>query len=179
MNPENEIAPTLGGRGDGNSNALATRSNPITDMPRGWRRHLPQPAAYFNATLQDMGEVNEWGEVRAACPFHRDPGRSLLVHMGGRCGAWRCNRCGARGDLISFHMRRLGVSTRDAIVDLIAVGARPRKRPAADAAHRLAECRELLQKGAPMTRRELATFERLKAEQRVRDELARRMRRAS
>lgn len=179
MKTRSEIAPTLTGRGDGHSNAFATRRNPITDVPRGWRRKLPEPAAYFRATLQDADEVNEWGEMRAACPFHRDATRSLLVHLAGRRGTWRCGHCGAGGDMVSFHMRRLGVSTREAIQDLIAVGARPTKRPAADVLRRLAECSALAKQGSPLSCSELVTFERLKAEQRARDELVREMWRSS
>jgi putative DNA primase/helicase len=51
------------------------------------------------------------------CPFHADTHQGnfrVNLETGGYC----CFACGAKGDLLGFHMRRHGFSFRDALQDL-------------------------------------------------------------
>jgi len=51
------------------------------------------------------------------CPFHDDHNPSLRVRLD--TGGFKCMACGARGgDVLSFHMKRYGLSFKQAAKDL-------------------------------------------------------------
>lgn len=98
-------------------------SRAITTKSSGWdgRRFcpgdLPSPLDYYVRELGKVSGLNKAGWAQAKCPFHQDRHASLSVRLSGS-GNWRCFAGCGSGDLISFHMRRHGLSFRSALHDL-------------------------------------------------------------
>lgn len=90
-------------------------------LPHDWRERLPDPATYYAAHMDKLARAAGDGWAACRCPFHDDAHASAaanLIH-----GGFRCHACEARGDLVSFHMRRTGLAFAPAVRDLIG-GAR-------------------------------------------------------
>jgi DNA primase len=75
------------------------------------------PLDYYARVLGDLSQINHAGWAQARCPFHRDRHASLSVRLAGN-GAWKCFAGCGSGDLISFHMRRTGLTFAAALRDL-------------------------------------------------------------
>ncbi len=79
------------------------------------RSNLQRPANYFKEQGLKLTGGGEWKD--ALCPFHDDHNPSLRVRLDS--GGFKCMACGAHGgDVLSFHMRRYGLSFKQAARDL-------------------------------------------------------------
>jgi DNA primase len=68
---------------------------------------------YFEPGLKLEGR----GEWRAClCPWHDDHNPSLRINI--VSNTWRCFACGAFGDVVNWHARKLGVDQHAAARDL-------------------------------------------------------------
>jgi hypothetical protein len=75
------------------------------------RERLPDPAHYYGRELPSLHGRGVWRD--ALCPFHEDSRPSLRVNV--QTGGFVCFACGAKGgDVLSFHMRKHGLSFVDA-----------------------------------------------------------------
>lgn len=92
-------------------------------LPDNWRDRLPDPARYYAGVFERIGKPNASGWALVRCPFHDDKHASLSVQMIGEWGGFTCFACGAKGDLLAFHMRRSGLAFADAVRDLLRGGA--------------------------------------------------------
>jgi hypothetical protein len=88
-------------------------------LPDDWRQRLPDPATYYRGVFERLGKMNAAGWSLVRCPFHPDQTASLSVQVVDARGGFTCFACGAKGDLLAFHMRRTGLPFRDAVADLI------------------------------------------------------------
>lgn len=87
-------------------------------IPTQWRDRLPDPATYYAASVAKLTRANGAGWAQGVCPFHDDCSASLSVQVVKGRGGWRCFAgCGA-GDLVGFHMRRTGMSFKEAVREL-------------------------------------------------------------
>jgi putative DNA primase/helicase len=78
------------------------------------------PASYYRSELPDMPspKPGRAGWVDGGlCPFHADTRRGNF-RLNLQTGAYCCFACGAKGDLIRFHMARHGLSLTEALNDL-------------------------------------------------------------
>ncbi len=79
------------------------------------RSNLQSPANYFKEQGIKLIGGGEWKD--ALCPFHDDHNPSLRVHID--TGGFKCMACGVHGgDVLAFHMRRHGLSFKQAAKDL-------------------------------------------------------------
>ncbi len=79
------------------------------------RSALQSPANYFKAQGLRLTGGGEW--KNAICPFHEDTRPSLRIRIDS--GSFKCMACGAHGgDVLAFHMRRHGLSFKQAAKDL-------------------------------------------------------------
>ena len=90
-------------------------------LPLDWRERLPDPATYYPAQLDNLARATGNGWAACRCPFHDDAHASASANL--ITGSFRCHACEARGDLVTFHMRRTGLAFASAVRDLIG-GAR-------------------------------------------------------
>jgi DNA primase len=83
------------------------------------RERLPAPETYYRrelgSALKTSRETKD-GWVPARCPFHDDQHASLTVNL--EHGGWCCFAGCGRGDLLSFHQKKHGLSFADAAKDL-------------------------------------------------------------
>lgn len=87
--------------------------NQRLDMSALKRRHsLAAVMAAYGVALRPAGA----GRLSGCCPFHEDRRPSLLVDD--RDGHFHCFGCGARGDVIDFLMRSLGLDFQRAVEHL-------------------------------------------------------------
>ena len=92
-------------------------------VPDNWRDRLPDPATYYGARVVKLGKRNGDGWAQGRCPFHEDHDASLSVNLAGARGGWKCFvGCGA-GDMVAFHMRLSGGDFKQAVRELVGVGA--------------------------------------------------------
>jgi len=114
------------GRGDGAAawKHLYSRNHSTAgSLPQDWRGRLPNPASYYADALPYLLQPNATGWAQAKCPLHDDTHASLSVNVATDRGGFTCFACGAKGDLLSFHMQCTGLDFRAAVLDLI--GLRP------------------------------------------------------
>ncbi|MCP4545121.1 MAG: hypothetical protein GY835_01490 [bacterium] len=78
------------------------------------RSLLPSAESYFSARKTTLFGRGPWRSI--LCPFHDDTRPSLRVNM--ETGRYRCMVCGAKGDLIDYHMHATGLRFIDACKDL-------------------------------------------------------------
>ena len=79
------------------------------------RSNLQSPANYFKAQGLKLTGGGEW--KTATCPFHEDTHPSLRIRIDS--GGFKCMACGSHGgDILSFHMKRYGLSFKQAARDL-------------------------------------------------------------
>jgi hypothetical protein len=86
--------------------------------PRHPPGKAPQPPLDYYARVLGRLSINRAGWAQARCPFHQDHHASLSVRLSGN-GAWKCFAGCGGGDLISFHMKRTGLSFSAALHDLV------------------------------------------------------------
>ena len=98
-------------------------TGPDARLPSNWRDRLPEPSAYYGQRVEKLGRPNGEGWAQGRCPFHEDRHESLSVNLGGARGGWRCFAGCGSGDLVSFHERITGRPFKDAVRELLAVGA--------------------------------------------------------
>lgn len=90
----------------------------MTSRVRFAREKLPSPMGFY--AVRHALKLRGSGTWRSAlCPFHGDTRPSLRVNV--ETGAYWCPVCGAKGDILCFHMTMLGIDFRAAIEDLGAV----------------------------------------------------------
>lgn len=88
-------------------------------LPENWRDRLPDPARYYGNHVDKLSKPQGNGWAQGRCPFHEDRNASLSVNLAHPRGGWKCFAgCGA-GDLVSFHMRRTGLTFKDAARELL------------------------------------------------------------
>ncbi len=92
-------------------------------LPKDWRGRLPNPAGYYAGRIEKLGKPNASGWAQGRCPFHDDHNASLSVHVTDARGGFTCFACGAKGDLLTFHMEVTGLPFKRAVRDLL--GVRP------------------------------------------------------
>lgn len=80
---------------------------------------MPSPADYYRQHVADLGPVDTAGRASAPCPFHSHEGAALVVQLVGNRGGWRCEAGCGGGDLVGFHMRRMGLGFKAAVRDLV------------------------------------------------------------
>jgi putative DNA primase/helicase len=70
--------------------------------------------------LEEGGVAFEGDKDTGLCPFHDDTGQSFSTYVSDKTGhrGWRCFKCDLSGNLIDFHMKRHGLSFRDALQTL-------------------------------------------------------------
>lgn len=95
-----------------------------TYLPKDWHDRLPDPANYYAQHLDKLDQADTNGWASAPCPFHDDHGTSLSVKQVGAKGAYRCDTCGAHGDMVAFHMARTELPFKEAVRDLIGLRGR-------------------------------------------------------
>ena len=106
------IAPRRDAQG---MKANPTRGSKARESFRFERTLLPSPGEYFKAQGLKPSGGGAW--KNALCPFHSDTNPSLRVRLD--TGAFRCMACGAKGgDLLAFHMKRFGMSFKQAAAEL-------------------------------------------------------------
>jgi DNA primase len=90
---------------------ITNSSNASNFKQRFNRDKLPDPNKYY---LEEGLKLIGAGEWRSAlCPFHNDKKPSLRVNT--VYGGFKCMACSESGkDVISFHMKRYGLSFKDA-----------------------------------------------------------------
>jgi len=98
--------------------AYATHRTRAEDrLPDRWREFLPEPASFYRSRIEKVGTPNAKGWAACCCPLHEDRRASASVNL--ITGGFRCHGCGARGDLVSFHMRWAGLDFMAAVRDLM------------------------------------------------------------
>jgi putative DNA primase/helicase len=73
----------------------------------------------FKSNYESEVQGIRWGkgaEGVGLCPFHDDHNPSLSVNS--ETGLFFCHTCGAKGDIIDFHMRRYGVDFKTTLAEL-------------------------------------------------------------
>ena len=76
---------------------------------RAFRRDLlPDPASYYARELGKLPHASPDGWASARCPFHEDDRPSLTVNL--QHGGWCCFAGCGRGDLLTFHQKKHGLS---------------------------------------------------------------------
>lgn len=88
-------------------------------VPENWRAGLPDPGKYYRERLRKMREPAPSGWAACCCPFHQDKHASASVNL--QSGAFRCHACGARGDLVRFHMKFTGLGFKHAVTELLEI----------------------------------------------------------
>ena len=78
------------------------------------RELLPDPVTYYSERGFELKGRGAWRQT--TCPFHADDHPSLYVNV--ESGGFNCFACGAKGDLLAFHMRAHGLNFREAAKDL-------------------------------------------------------------
>jgi hypothetical protein len=71
-------------------------------------------ARYLEAIGHEL--KGDGAKASARCPFHDDKSPSMSVNTDK--GLWFCHACGFGGTVIDMHMRRLGLSCKDALAQL-------------------------------------------------------------
>jgi len=99
------------------------RNSTTRTVPYDWRGRLPTPASYYTDALPDLRKPNATGWTLAKCPLHDDKHASLSVNVAADRGGFTCFACGAKGDLLSFHMQRTGLDFRAAVRDLLGLAS--------------------------------------------------------
>jgi DNA primase len=74
------------------------------------RSRLPHPIEYYARHFAQLKGRGMW--MQARCCFHEDDTPSLSLNT--ETGRYHCFGCDARGDLISFQMRRHGQDFKSA-----------------------------------------------------------------
>ena len=92
-------------------------------LTHNWRGRLPDPASYYAGSIPTLGRPNAQGWAQGQCPFHEYRDASLSVQTQSGWGGWRCFAGCGKGDLVSFHQRRIGKEFADAVLDLLRGGA--------------------------------------------------------
>lgn len=95
------------------ANSFPRRGNRLGDR---WRERLPDPTTYYRSRLAKIGIPNPGGWAACCCPLHEDRHASASVNL--QTGGFRCHGCGARGDLVAFHMQWTGLDFTAAVRDL-------------------------------------------------------------
>lgn len=63
------------------------------------------PATYYKNFFGDqLSKTARKGWIPVKCPFHDDHNPSLVVNLDH--GGFHCFGCGAKGDLMNFHMKK-------------------------------------------------------------------------
>lgn len=85
-------------------------------MPNNFNKHnLPSPTEYYQDQGIHLRGSSEW--TSTLCPFHKDKRPSLRINI--NSGGYICMSCHAKGgDIVSFHMRKFGLSFKDACIAL-------------------------------------------------------------
>jgi len=88
---------------NGVKNGVAPKSGLIADLKAKWSilRYL----RFFEPKLKLKGRDRFYSGL---CPWHGDHNPSLWVDA--ERGTWGCHSCGAHGDILNWHARRLGTS---------------------------------------------------------------------
>lgn len=92
-------------------------------LPDDWSDRLPDAAGYYGQHVDKLGKPNATGYAQGRCPFHDDHNASLSVHVAGQRGHFRCFACDAKGDMVTFHMKRTGLDFAAAVRELVGVRA--------------------------------------------------------
>jgi len=80
---------------------------------------LPSAAEYYSTIGLKLSGSGKWKS--ALCPFHEDTKPSLRINID--FGGFKCMACNEQGgDILSFHMKRYGMSFKDACKSLGAWG---------------------------------------------------------
>jgi hypothetical protein len=106
------------GRAETTGRSVPRKGWESPNLPRNWRDRLPDPGLYYPRQLGKLTRPNGSGYAQAKCCFHEDGEPSLSVQLTGK-GAFKCFACGANGDLVSFHMRKIGADFKHAVLDLV------------------------------------------------------------
>jgi hypothetical protein len=104
-NPPSPAAPVLGRPGGkyGLKNGLRANTGILARVKAAWP--ILEYLTYFEPRLRLEGR-GEW--LEAVCPWHDDHHPSLRINT--FTNTWRCFACGAFGDVVNWHARKLGVS---------------------------------------------------------------------
>lgn len=94
---------------------------PSARIPDNWRDRLPDPATYYGQQIAKLSSANGHGYAVGLCPFHDDHSPSFGVKITDVRGHWCCFAGCGKGDMVSFHQRRIGLAFHDAVRDLIGV----------------------------------------------------------
>jgi len=78
------------------------------------RDRLPDPVIYYAGQGLKLAGHGSWRS--ACCPFHDDAHASMRINV--ETGRFCCFACDAKGDLVSYHMRRQGLDFVAACKDL-------------------------------------------------------------
>lgn len=92
-------------------------------LPENWRDRLPDPESYYRTHVAKLGKAHGNGWAQGRCPFHDDATASLSVNLAQPRGFWRCFAGCGSGDVVSFHMKRTGLSFPAAARDLLGMRA--------------------------------------------------------
>jgi DNA primase len=80
---------------------------------------LPSPAEYYATIGLKLNGSGKWKS--ALCPFHEDTKPSLRINID--FGGFKCMACNEHGgDILSFHMKKYGMSFKNACKSLGAWG---------------------------------------------------------
>jgi len=80
---------------------------------------LPSAAEYYSTIGLKLSGSGKWKS--ALCPFHEDTKPSLRINID--FGGFKCMACNEHGgDILSFHMKKYGMSFKDACKSLGAWG---------------------------------------------------------
>lgn len=83
------------------------------------KQNLPDPTEYYQGQGVNLIGANEWKS--ALCPFHEDTNPSLRINI--ISGGFKCMACNEHGgDVLSFQMKRFGMSFKEACKSLGAWG---------------------------------------------------------
>jgi hypothetical protein len=101
--PPSPVAPVLGHPGGklGHQNG---ESGFLAELKQRWP--ILAYLQYFEPKLLLTGRGGRWYSGR--CPWHEDHKPSLWIDA--ERGLWGCHGCGARGDIINWHARRLNTT---------------------------------------------------------------------
>lgn len=120
MAPNNKAARTVARPAAQNSTSRRNSNDRCPPrLPDDWRQRLPDPARYYAQQFERLGKVNSAGWSLVFCPFHDDTRESLSVQLTEARGGFTCFACGAKGDLLAFHIRRTGLPFVEAVRDLL------------------------------------------------------------
>jgi len=68
------------------------------------RKALDPRSYYRKIFVEQLSKTARDGWIQVRCVFHDDHNPSLSVNL--IHGGYKCFSCGAKGDLLSFHMRK-------------------------------------------------------------------------